>query len=133
MSESRINTELLARVRAHILEEPRRFRMERYVATPGYYDLPAEQSPPCGTVACIAGWAVAITDGLNSITGPDAYGKIEGRALELLGLEESSLFYHTCWPDEFCDRYENARTPQERAEVAADYINHIIETGKVLE
>ena len=39
----------------------------------------------CGTTACFAGWAVALTDGHEYLTMSDA--EIEDRAAELLGLD----------------------------------------------
>jgi hypothetical protein len=136
-SKHRINKILFAKVRDHILAEPRRFRMERYVANPGYYGLEGDTAPPCGTVACIAGWAVALVDGMDAITAPGAYDHIAERAEELLGLSDDEgwalwrVFFHTEWPARFRRRYESAKRQGARARAAADYIDHIIATGKV--
>lgn len=68
MSEQKINVELLEEVKALILEEPRRLRMEVVASSfddarrvyapvddvPGYRD---EDRPPCNAVMCIAGHA----------------------------------------------------------------------------
>lgn len=52
-----MNVELLRKVKEHILDEPQRLDMSMFgQRTEG------EMAPPCGTTACIAGWAVILSD-----------------------------------------------------------------------
>lgn len=58
--------ELLERVIAHIREEPRRYCQSTWGALAEWGLHPAGQRPPCGTIACRAGWIVALHDGMPS-------------------------------------------------------------------
>lgn len=134
----KLNVELLTKLRDKILANPESYN--QYV-----WGKPSDKAP-CGTVACIAGWTFLLEGGTREdlfrfrdevfkygyvIDAPD----VVDIAREKLGLsvdEGAALFSDgTGWPVEFEDAYDEARTPAERAEVAADYINRIIETGKV--
>lgn len=61
---------LIQKVQAHILEEPRRFDMAVLVQQYSGYMLETDQNlpnadrcyPACGTVGCIAGWSVLLSD-----------------------------------------------------------------------
>jgi hypothetical protein len=54
----KLNVKLLRKVQQHILEEPRRATIDRWVQHVGPLDVDA---PPCGTAACIAGWCVLLS------------------------------------------------------------------------
>lgn len=90
-------------------------------------DIESVDSPPWGTTACIAGWACILAGGLY-VTGWD----IPDMARELLDLgplqtDATELFYVNCWPEYFKQRYTEATTAQERAQVTADRIDYFIE------
>jgi hypothetical protein len=98
-----INVELLTRVRDHILAEPKRISMSGFGHTAR---KPEPGGPACGTVACIAGWAVMLhhedrgaTVRLreNSKVIVDGRGRdIEAEAMKVLGLTSAQaghLFY----------------------------------------
>lgn len=139
MSENRINTELLEKVKAHILEEPRRYNQRTFGGT--------SDEAPCGTAACIAGWAAHLSGEIDLKTLRRGGSTIEGIAQAALGLtytEAHILFAGdptpcfcgrpTCkdaWPQPYAERYAKAETAEDRARAAADYIDHIIATGKV--
>ncbi len=148
-----MNIERLQRIKALILEEPRRLIMEGYhfggvkenkwdeeqwleelaesfgkrqKATPALI-------PPCGTAACICGWA-------NILEMQDKGLKLqcdmgdETAAAAWLGIspawtrEEPSrrdVFHVDYWPQDFKARYEKAANPQQRAQAAADYIDFL--------
>lgn len=148
--EKKINVELLERVKAHILEEPRRFDMSTFVARASDPSLllAPDMRPACGTVACIAGWAVFLSSGLPKKITEDLYESIESHAAGLLGLgleagdlddeeddpdgesEVSRLFYVPNWPAEFRRRYRHTENdPTARARVAADRIDHFLKTN----
>lgn len=126
-----MNIELLLAVKQHILDHPLEFDMCSYV------DI-SERSP-CGTTACIAAEAVYLGDGITyrklwEMERNDSYFTIEGRAIELLELDDvgEKLFHIAYWPQPFQDQYrmsvevENYRTA---AQIAANRIDHFIATG----
>ena len=100
-----MNTALLLEIRRLILEEPLRLNMRDWSS--GITNAPVR--PACDTVACIAGWAVAIDRG-----GPDLstatdvltgyFGDFEYDArclLELTREQALRLFFVGFWPAQF--------------------------------
>ncbi len=89
---SKLNVELLRRVQTAILEEPRKLNMNVWMEkVPGRHPNP----PPCGTVGCIAGWAVAL--GAPEKRYLEDFRSYADEASALLGLDEgcgSGLFYY---------------------------------------
>jgi hypothetical protein len=55
-----MNVPLLRKVKKHILAEPRRLEMNNWAVNVD------EEEAPCGTQACIAGWAVILGKGLTN-------------------------------------------------------------------
>lgn len=126
-------TEALNKIKAHIIEEPRRIWMSEYykmnVATSisicqGYENgsllrsskcgsISSDLVPPCNTVGCIAGWSSLLKLGLIDLLTED---------------EKNILYYVHNWPSTFCDQYLNAKTPLERATVTCARIDHFIAT-----
>lgn len=84
--------------------------------------LTPEETPPCGTVACIAGWA-------SILCGNAPYEAVDASRLCLSLDEQHRLFYVTSWPMNFGEGYTNAKTPEERASITADRIDHFIKTN----
>lgn len=136
MMADKINTELLERVKQHILEEPKRFDMHSFVTRVSTH-APEEIRPACGTTACIAGWAILLDRADRGEAVPRRissafYYSVEFRAMELLSLTEKqrrSLFYVSSWPQEFRRTFNLARTLSERAEIAARRIDRFIATN----
>lgn len=123
-----VNIELFQEIKRLILEEPLRFDMYEW----GYV-YPAEERhvglPPCGTTACIAGWASAATwMGKGGKLADWKFQSIHEAGL-LLGLRdrsvEDAVFYVQHWPANFRERYDAANLRTEAAQVAADYIDWI--------
>jgi hypothetical protein len=132
--EPTMNVSLLKKIKTHILAEPDAFRMDTW---------------SCGTAHCIGGWALVL-NGLK-IANPDedaCYQALEdGRnpdvvAARLLDLsadvaddslddrtERSRLFLSDHWPDRFIDAYEDAQSCAEKAQIAAERIDHFIATN----
>lgn len=127
-----MNTKLLRKVAKHIAEEPRRLEME-YMTTPLSKITPKDR-PPCGTVACIAGWALILTKEAryaNTNFPVDESGDevCADAAENLLGISDGQkLFYVNDWPNPFRDLYVAAKTPRGRASAAAARIEHFIKT-----
>lgn len=127
-----MNVKLLLKVKAAILKEPRKFRMETFFS-------PSSKSP-CGTTACIAGHALVIgrkwkslKSGLRMVTRSDKgnlFFHQQGAAdLGISIMEAHALFYATSWPQPFRDQYYEAVTKRQEAKVAARRIQHFIDTG----
>lgn len=146
MGEQKLNIKLFKKIR------------EKIATTPEAYDQGAwgrrEETAPCGTAACVAGWAcalsgVATTEELAvARTGIVRAGWIADIAATRLGLEddEAAVLFnprpadedlsdeYAPWPEPFASQWRSARKDvlkESRAAVA--YLDHIIETGKVLE
>lgn len=134
---SEINKELLAKVRDKILAEPDSYNQEVF----------AQSLAPCQTACCIAGHALIIS-GRRTVEEvlhcyEEDYPEYINAGLEAaieLGLEGPmamdvlfTAYPDLNWPSPFRGMWRNAETSSERAEVAAAFINHIIETGKVTE
>lgn len=124
-----MNVELLLRVKAKILEEPRQFDMANYFTTNG--DI-----PNCHTAACIGGWAISLTRNVTpnqaELSSKSVWlRQLAKEALELTNIEADRLFYATpeAWGD-FGIRYDVAYAdPTLAAQVAAERIDHFIATG----
>jgi hypothetical protein len=147
---SRLNIELLKKVR------------EKIATTPEAYDQGNEayndQRSPCGTVACIGGWA----DILSAPNKAERDRRMRGfvdldRAADALGLSGASFWNEYAggiqterailftgdpdenWPAPFAGQYVNALDSdafdgnRAIAAVAVAYLDHIIASGKVLE
>lgn len=117
-----MNVDLLEKVKAHILEEPKRFDMALFISTP---DDKLFAYPKCGTVACIAGWACT----LSGIKEPANWESAGRHVLELNPGESDRLFYDESWPDEYFDEYHAQKEQSSgRAEAACKRIDHFIAT-----
>ncbi len=131
-----MNTQLLTEVRDTILEEPRRINMSDWGKS---VDTDYDKNPPCGTVACISGWAIAIHWNKRGQDFDDfMYSTLENgeiplteidKVLDLTGPMERRLFYASNWPDDFRRSLAKlaAGTPEYAAVVAAR-IDHFIAT-----
>lgn len=120
-----MNTELLLKVKSAILAEPLKFDMTDWF-TP-------DSESPCGTAACIAGHAVAISIGAASLNEGQRYWVDELVSIaEILGChweQKDRLCYVPQWPLNFQSRYQFADSRQERANIAADRIDFFIATN----
>ena len=121
-----MNTELLLKVKQHILAEPKRLDMEKWCKklTPEEIQSLPNEYPQCGTIACIAGWTCVLGS-----SGAKFGGEVMYTAEELLNIPMHAsykLFYTQHWPEEFQQKYILAKTPQERAQVTAEVIDDFI-------
>lgn len=135
MAKSKLNVRLLRRIQRKILAEPAQFQMGQYFATEvNGIDLPREKIPNCGTAACIAGWAVALSEHRK----PSRYIRLIERnsttikkACKALGINNdptrvSRLFIHSFWPSNLYARWYRAITLKQRAKVAVAAIDQFI-------
>lgn len=121
-----INKTLLRKVRNHILAEPRRYDQGEVASEV------SRRKSPCGTRACIGGWA----DILEDDDVKDLSDVSLGRAQKKLGFtdEQANIVFFgggPDWPEEFEKAWRNDIPRKEAARLAADYINYIIRTGRV--
>jgi hypothetical protein len=124
-----LNVELLNKVKDAILAHPEQFNMDEWVGRGA-----------CGTTACIAGWCCALSlGGLERVRTRyfdfSRHYNVKREAQDLLGIqvpeEEDDvtyeLFYSSKWPIDLDRRYQDAETPLEKAQVAAERIDRFIE------
>ncbi len=88
------------------------------------------QEPACGTVGCIAGWAVAMDLPKSTDLLKMSQTEISDMALKILDLgeaQENLLFYASYWPEPFKSQIEYAPVQtQEYADIVAARIRHFI-------
>lgn len=139
-----LNIELFKKIRERIATIPESYSQYVFI----------KNSPvaPCGTVCCIAGDAIicnaaTVADGIASLrqmddtAAPDdsQWGQlIPHVAQDLLGLDDAEAavlfeFAENHWPEPFRGGFILADSDAERSRVAVAFLDHIIETGKVLE
>lgn len=84
-----LNEELWDRVKATILEEPKRLRMRLWGITkkrgPLFFQ-DEKNTPACGTVGCLAGWACV----LNATKAPSRFQRVMGELLKR-GIDEDTF------------------------------------------
>lgn len=109
-----MNIELLRAVQARITAEPRQFVMYDWFTRK--LDESPGMIPNCGTAACVAGWAIALSQGLDPRAARDAHDATSSRytteqtAQQVLDIDHwrgSRLFYFTRWPAQFTLKPEN--------------------------
>ncbi len=104
-----MNTKLLRKVQRFIKAEPRRLNMYDF----GYV-TDSKAGPPYGTVACIGGWAVILSDTSKKSNAQkceafvNTYQSSHSQARKALQLTESQaarLFYLDQWPSYLHEAY----------------------------
>ena len=130
--------DLLLNVKKHVLKEPNRLMMSGWVLRkwPGATTFSGDGLDKipfarCGTAGCIGGWMILLHDGMSA---PRPYGGYVRRATYLLFGDNVStppdLFYTDYWDSlkqGLKDRYREAKTQKERAEITAEAIDAFIE------
>lgn len=106
-----MNVELLRKVEKHILEEPKRLYMSKWIRRVKQHELLDQAGNPreyasCGTAACIAGWAVILNNEPFDEREPDFFNPspIFEKARTILQLTEPEairLFEPLHWPTQF--------------------------------
>lgn len=135
MKKPKLNVKLLRKIQAHITEEPRRFDQ--------YTIVEESKIAPCGTVACIAGWANILTgvsprsqkahdlDRAALQLGVKSYSKIQDSFWNNGSVWHGHFLFDLLhWPKQFKYRYKIARTRKQRAKIACERIDHLIATGE---
>jgi hypothetical protein len=134
-----LNVKLLRKIQTHILESPNRLMMGDIIS---YYPPGTSLQegrvtytvPSCGTVACIAGWALVLT-GTKGDFHLNTAAKLLGIPYEdeLFGgipYEDewfgSDLFFVSRWPEKFKRGWKKAKTPKGRARITVRCIDYFI-------
>jgi len=135
---TKLNVDLLLKVKQHILLEPARLRMdtwvfqsmpgeERYTSLPAYGEPEEYTMPKCGTIGCIAGWACMLGAPNEPHIATLACGH---NASELLKIDPDiqpwDLYFPDQWPQTFFRAYQEAIDAEGRAEIVADVIDQFI-------
>ena len=141
-----MNVEKLKQLKAFILAEPRRYNQEFWILGKES-SVVADQKPPCGTAACLAGSACLMEGWTPDYKRSSGYYQdkaafarvIKGRksvyvdelASEILELTEDdaeNLFSASCdgWDIGNAAAYHAAKTPLGRAKAAAAEIDRLI-------
>jgi hypothetical protein len=118
-----MNVKLLRKIKKHILEQPKRLLMGRWIVNKGDYATEKVRFAKCETAACIAGWACILA-------GQGKPQDVSLTAEKLLGLgwrQASRLFQPLEWPDKFDAGLLDNGTAK-TAKMAARRIEHFIKT-----
>jgi hypothetical protein len=148
LKRSTIN--LLRKVEAQILEEPKRLDMGDFGSAFGGSFGKDKSIPECRTRACIGGWAILLKKprvwkdfikvsnaaSYSADIGEVISGDVHDEARGVLGLDRTQsckLFYHNGsgdggWPELFETAYDNAKSAKQRAKVTVQRIEHFIAT-----
>lgn len=129
--EQRVNIKLFERIMEQIETEPQRFLMAMFFDGSGW-DTGRED---CQTAACIAGWAIALTD-KEAIQSQGLYHSDHlamTMARDLLGIttiEAQRLFLAPEWPEPFRSAFCRASNSKaENAAIAIQRIEHFLRSG----
>lgn len=131
-----MNIKLLKAVKRAIQQEPKRLDMNIWVGSTKDFPFPGHMRLACGTVACIAGWALLLhrRKGRQPIQEVrDKIGTVQDAARKVLRispLQERALFYDENWPEGLDDEFWRARTAKQRAKIACKRIDLFIRDGK---
>lgn len=96
-----------------------------------------DSDAPCGTAACIAGWATVLSGNAAHTNIRRLHRKAQDIATKELGInyEESRTLFgaepYGIWPEPFDLRWARALTRKSQARVAISYLKRILKTGKV--
>jgi hypothetical protein len=145
-----MNVENIWRAFAYLEQEPRRLYMSEGITSVKHLKMKAIlwsreervlETPPCGTVCCLAGAAVLsrpeVEDRLKARMGKlngEWWGLIEEEAEEIFDLgklQSYRLFYLHRWPPHFREEYLRASTPEARLAALKEYIQFFIDIASV--
>lgn len=131
-----MNTELLLKVKEKILAQPRAFNMATWLRKNGpeggddpYVNY---RNPPCGTVACIAGWVVELTGGRMAGRSVSELAKDRLLADTTLERGQAEALFLLDWPADLKKEFDGIAGDdvehwEAEASVAAKAINRFIE------
>lgn len=120
-----MNKELLLKVADAIEANPEHFDMNAW----------AEETPSCGTTACIVGWALVAFNGAGIDAAPRLWDAAPDYEIsEIIGITFGSekfgnLAYVSTWRRrDLAARYIRAARPKTKARIAAEYVRWFVAT-----
>ncbi len=127
-----MNIDLLMSIKEKILEEPKRLNMSVWYCKRdtvlSLWDVYGKAEPPCGTVACIAGWALLLK-GEDVNRGNVAVRAMD--ALDIRGYADQLFMPYSGWPETWRRKLTTYKAGSpEYAQVVAEYIDYFIEQAK---
>jgi hypothetical protein len=133
MAKRKLNVKLLRKIQRHVLDNPKRIDMDCFIERKAEEleagrGLEHDTFPRCGTVGCIAGWAVTL-----STKERIPYGQIAEKAKALLGLSDIQayqLFYVNHWPILWREITNSQYQTRAHAKLVVKRIDHLIATGE---
>jgi hypothetical protein len=148
---SRLNIDLLRKVKKHITEEPKRLIMEDWFRdyteaiqnkefrdfgyrdfkrNPPRFDGLEHPLPACNTVACIAGWVCVV----GKIRGTKDFITSQHSAAKILGIvdyqAQKELFFLDSWPEKYQNEWLKTDDLTKRAKIACNRIEAFIKQYK---
>jgi hypothetical protein len=129
-----IAAEKLIAVMEMALQEPRKLYMDTWKANSEeeFIELNIEDRlPPCGTVACIAGWVVELEQNSKALRNGRSFFIVATEILQITHEQSRSLFYPAYWPLRLLRDLRQATTGTELyAEIVCCRIIYFLENGK---
>lgn len=123
-----MNVELLNRVKAHILEEPKRLFMPGFLARKGD-DEDVDRYPACGTIGCYAGW-ICVLSGEHDLFGKELADKAASLAHINLDQADRLFFSHVVgWSEQDNAKLWSGDGTPETAALAARRLDEFIASG----
>ena len=119
------NQDVLRRVADRIETTPEQYDQQEWFAYEGAYEAPDRGEPltECGSVACIAGWAVHETTGV----APEKWERAGAEALGLTRREAALLFYEGWLPA----GWEPEDTPAMVGKRAAEALRRLADGARI--
>lgn len=134
-----MNIQLIRQIQRKIKEEPRCLNMVAWISQVGKGTETQALAPDCGTIACLAGWAIILSGRLSEvwdltiIDRDSMYFKLAGDLLGLTPEQSRQVFLLSGWPEAFKQEWSEADGPQDldcltkRAEVAYRRLDFLID------
>lgn len=121
---------LLWKVIRHIKAEPRRLDMVTWERSERI--MGRDITSPCGTTACIFGWANLLgrKRPVNWMADGSDFFLSMCKLLSIDSREGDRLAYKASWPSKYRDKYNDAATTRGRASTTIRRIEHFIKTGE---
>lgn len=131
MKPKKPNKSLIKKIIAAVEKQPLRMQMQAFARL-------ADDIAPCGTSACIAGFAVALSGKVKARTWAQVIRKLypntdfhqEARKLLRLNPDQAyALFYADNWPADLRVKWRIAEGREKESEVVVERLRHFLKFG----
>lgn len=136
-----LNKKLIRKIIKHIEAEPKRLNMNEWAMKDS-----SRSGPPCGTTACVAGWALLLDKPaaerrkIMAMDDDKFERALFGRTSNILQMGAKKLgidaggawkvFFSDQWPEPFYSDFTNATTKKKRTKITIARLEHLMETGE---